>query len=39
MCNVQRVVGVDVAVGDLLDAIEDVVLQGFGRFHYEGVRV
>jgi hypothetical protein len=37
--DVQGIVLVDVAVGDLVKALEDVLLQGLGWFHDEGVGV
>lgn len=39
MGDVERVVGVDVAVGGLAQVVEDVGLEGVGGLHYEGVEV
>jgi hypothetical protein len=39
VCDVQGIVRVDVAVGNLVEAFEDVLLQGLGWFHDEGVGV
>ena len=39
MLNVERIIGVDVAVRCFAEVVEDVGLEGVGRFHYEGVEI
>jgi hypothetical protein len=39
MGNVERVVNIDVAVGDLGEVVEDVRLEGVGGLHYESIEV
>lgn len=39
MLDLERIVNVDVSVDGVLEVVEDVRLQGVGRFHYEGVEI
>ena len=39
MCDVERIVDIDVTIDVVGQILEDVLLQGVGRFHNEGIQV